>query len=223
MPAKTQKPKATPAKVEEQKPETPAPKTDVKSVAKKQTKKVEKPVENPSETATVEGGDAPVEPGVEDRFKTVLGALDELGVQLKSLRQDISKLHKRANLEIKEATKRAGRRRRAPATKLDENGNPIENKPVSGIVKPTNVSNEMCEFMKQPNGTLLARTEVTKYITGYISEHKLQNPENKREIKADTSLKKLLDITDKDILTYFNLQKYLKVHFPKPIVPEETK
>jgi hypothetical protein len=40
----------------------------------------------------------------------------------------------------------------------------------SGITRPVRVSDEMCSFLSEPVGTLLARTAVTKRITTYIRE-----------------------------------------------------
>ena len=48
----------------------------------------------------------------------------------------------------------------------------------------------------------------------YCKEHNLQNLDDKRIILPDKSLQKLLRIKKSDQLTYFNLQKYMKVHFP---------
>ena len=61
----------------------------------------------------------------------------------------------------------------------------------------------------------MARTEVTKYLTTYIKQHDLQDSANRRKILPDDSLKKLLNVGKEDEVTYFNLQKYMKVHFPK--------
>jgi chromatin remodeling complex protein RSC6 len=72
--------------------------------------------------------------------------------------------------------------------------------------------------MGKPAGTQLARTEVTKFITTYIKQHNLQDSVSKRNINPDAALKSLLAIPDTETLTYFNLQKYMKVHFPKPVV-----
>ena len=83
----------------------------------------------------------------------------------------------------------------------------------SGFAKPTSISKELCDFLQKPIGTEMARTEVTKYLTQYIKEHKLQFEEDKRKIKPDTKLKKLLNLKKDDEVTYFNLQKYMKPHF----------
>ena len=62
-------------------------------------------------------------------------------------------------------------------------------------------------------GTQKARTEVTKFLTQYIKEHDLQNSKNRRNINPDKELTALLHLDQSDSLTYFNLQKFLKVHF----------
>ena len=60
----------------------------------------------------------------------------------------------------------------------------------------------------------MARTEVTREINTYIRAHSLQDKDNGRKIIPDTKLKGLLKIKKGEELTYFNLQKYMKVHFP---------
>ena len=61
----------------------------------------------------------------------------------------------------------------------------------------------------------MSRTEVTKGISAYVKQHDLQNPKNRREIVPNAALRKLLAVPTSETLTFFNLQKYLKVHFPK--------
>ncbi len=87
----------------------------------------------------------------------------------------------------------------------------------SGFAKPSLLSDELCKFVGKPKGSMMARTEVTKYITGYIKEHNLQDPDFKRRIIPDKSLNKLLKVPKNSELTYFNLQTYMKSHFPKPV------
>ena len=52
-------------------------------------------------------------------------------------------------------------------------------------------------------------------VNEYIKTNKLQNQDNKKKISPDKVLTDLLKIKDKDDLTYFSMQKYLKDHFPK--------
>jgi chromatin remodeling complex protein RSC6 len=88
----------------------------------------------------------------------------------------------------------------------------------SGFNKPAPLSSELCKFLGVDKKIEMTRPAVTKMITAYIKEHNLQNPANKREIVPDKKLGKLLSgPTDKDeALSFFNLQKYIKHHFPKP-------
>ena len=69
-------------------------------------------------------------------------------------------------------------------------------------------------LLKLEKGSKMARTEVTQKVNEYIKTNKLQNQDNKK-ISPDKVLSDLLKIKDKDDLTYFSMQKYLKDHFPK--------
>jgi chromatin remodeling complex protein RSC6 len=85
-----------------------------------------------------------------------------------------------------------------------------------GFAVPTIVSEELCNFMKVVPGSLVSRTNVTKKLTDYISENKLQNPENRRQIIPDVVLSSLLGDAAKDaFLTHFTIQKYMNHHFFK--------
>jgi len=88
------------------------------------------------------------------------------------------------------------------------------NAPPSGFQKPLQVSPELQKFLGLSDGELIARTQVTKRINAYCKEHNLQQEEDKRKINPDATLKKLLKVNKSDQLTFFNLQKYLKPHYP---------
>lgn len=88
-------------------------------------------------------------------------------------------------------------------------------RPPSGFVKPTLISNELASFLKVKSGTMMARTEVTKAINAYVREHDLKDKNNGRVIQADSALKNLLRLKKGDELTYFNLQRYMTPHFTK--------
>ena len=85
----------------------------------------------------------------------------------------------------------------------------------SGFVKPASISPELAKFLGVAADTKMARTDVTKMITSYVKEHNLQASDNGRRIMPDSKLKALLNVTDKDEVTYFNLQKFMKHHFVK--------
>ena len=86
---------------------------------------------------------------------------------------------------------------------------------MSGFEKPTAISDELAKFVGEQPGVMLARTAVSKKIHEYVKNNNLQNPTNRRIINPDAKLKKLLNTKGTDELSYFNLQKYLKVHFKK--------
>lgn len=85
----------------------------------------------------------------------------------------------------------------------------------SVFMQPKKISAELAGFLGVTAETLVCRTDATRKIGAYVKEHNLQNPENRREINADAKLTKLFGLTSADKLTYFNLQRYLKPHFPK--------
>ena len=58
----------------------------------------------------------------------------------------------------------------------------------------------------------MARVQVTKLLTEYIKENKLNDENDKRIIVPDKKLSDLLMFHEHEgeVLTYFNLQKYIK-------------
>lgn len=92
-----------------------------------------------------------------------------------------------------------------------------KNTTTSGFLKPVTISSEMAKFTGWDAKDPRSRVEVTKYICDYIKEHDLQNPSDRREIRPDAKLQKLLGVSnDGTALKYYSLQTHLKKHFPKP-------
>ena len=144
---------------------------------------------------------------LESQFEQINTRLAELRALELSIVQDVRTLQKNAVKLMKTVAKRKNKRR-AP-TNSDGKREP------SGFAKPSLISNELCSFLGKPKGSEMARTEVTKFITNYIKDNGLQDPANKRRIVPDKKLAKLLNYdAKKDTVTYFNLQRYMKVHFP---------
>ena len=121
---------------------------------------------------------------------------------IKGLVSHVSKLEKRINRDRKVVEKKLKTKPRRASTGLN------------GFSKPGPVSDELRAFLSMGKDDLIARTEVTKKITTYCQENGLQKESDKRVILADKALSKLLRIPKGEDLTYFNLQKYMKVHFP---------
>ena len=190
--SKTSKVTASPAPVQEP---VPAPVVE--------TPVVDVPVPV-SDTNDQNGG----EPDIRQNFKDLLDKLASQANAIKTLTSEVKRLEKRVTKEFKEAS----RKNKKGTTK--KNTDKPKRAP-SGFAKPSPISNELSSFLGKSSGIEMARTEVTKYITQYIKDHGLQNPDNKRHILPDSKLKNLLNVKDNDEVTYFNLQKYMKHHFPK--------
>jgi chromatin remodeling complex protein RSC6 len=76
----------------------------------------------------------------------------------------------------------------------------------NALQKPVQPSSDLAAVVgSQP----LARSEVVSKIWEYIKRHNLQNPENRREIFADGTLRKIFG---KDKVTMFELNKHLGQH-----------
>ena len=181
----------------------------VKKASKKVVTKVEEPA--PVEPAPVEDVVAPAPEEVVndtpyvDEFAELAKMADSFIAMARSFKQEVQKLEKRVHKEHKALAKKARGKRRRQAD---------PNAPPSGFAKPGPVSDELRKFLKLGKDELIARTEVTKAINAYCKSHDLQNVSDKRKILADAPLRKLLKLNKSDELTFFNLQTYLKVHFP---------
>lgn len=170
--------------------------------------------QTPSQTTTqapVQETVAEVENAWEEKFRNVDASLRQIITLAKNLQNDVKRLQKDYARQQRELTRRRNRRSNRKA-----DGSP---RPLSGFARPTEISDQLAKFLGEKKGTLLARTDVTKRITTYIKDHDLQNPENKRQINADAPLRKLLGLSSADVLTFFNLQKFMKVHFLKKDQP----
>ena len=121
---------------------------------------------------------------------------------MKSRLQRLDKLVAKDRKDLEKKAK--GRRKRV----VDHNAEP------SGFAKPGPISDDLAKFLGVKKGELVARTEVTKGINAYCKKHNLQKEEDKRTILPDAKLSKLLRLKKGDDVTFFNLQKYMKVHFP---------
>ena len=194
--------------------ETPAPDTETKTTATKKkvvkktvAKKEEAPAPAP-EPAPV--AVAPAEEPAEDNSLLEMSSmyfatLQSLAQQINKAKSDYRVLEKKWIREIKQSQKVAKKKRK--------NGN----RAPSGFVKPTRISDELASFLGVEKGVEMARTDVTKEITAYIRAHSLQDKDNGRQINPDAKLKGLLQIGGDDVLTYFNLQKYMSPHFAKSV------
>jgi chromatin remodeling complex protein RSC6 len=130
------------------------------------------------------------------QFQDLQSVVKTLQVNLKVLQKEVVK-ERKENLKLVEKSVKKSQKKRSP----------------SGFAKPAPISKELAHFLGLPEGTELARTDVTTKVIAYVKEHNLQNPEAKTQIVPDAKLKTLLAPADGDIIKFFNLQTYLKKHF----------
>jgi chromatin remodeling complex protein RSC6 len=86
----------------------------------------------------------------------------------------------------------------------------------SGFMKPIKVSEQMRVFLGLDHDEVTRRLDITKKLCEYIKVNNLQNPQDRRNIIPDETLKTLLNINDpKEQLTYYSIQQKLKDHVIK--------
>lgn len=181
-----------------------------KTVAKKQDTPVVEPVAQPpveTTTTTTEVQNvvvaSDVDTSITDSFTEFIARFQGMVSQFSALKTELKNLEKKTVKQLKVVQKLQNKRKRKGT------------RAPSGFVKPSPISNELAQFLGKPEGSEMARTDVTREINKYIRANNLQDKENGRKINPDKQLCQLLKITDDVNLTYFNLQRYMGPHFPK--------
>jgi chromatin remodeling complex protein RSC6 len=85
----------------------------------------------------------------------------------------------------------------------------------NGFNRKQNISDELRAFMGLGAGEQASRSEVTKFLTKYITDKGLKHPENGRQLVLDDTLRALLKPPADVQVTYLNLQKFLSPHYIK--------
>lgn len=184
---------------------TKAPSKPVKKVAKKEVPvPVPVPATEPVVQNTVQEPTVTIESSMTTMLTEFAKNIQALGESLNKMKTEFRVLEKQVLREAKTMDKVNAKRNKNKGSRAP-----------SGFVKPAAITPELAKFLGVAADTKMARTDVTKMITSYVKEHKLQASDNGRRIMPDTKLKALLKVTDKDEVTYFNLQKYMKHHFVK--------
>lgn len=193
-------------------------KSKSKSASKAKTKMVkETPVETPAvvekPAATTETPAAPLveeDQSVEfmNQYNELSSIVSTLLSSLKDVQSQMKNLQKLHAKEVKVLQKKTKKKR---SSRDGKSKNP------SGFTQPTKITDDLAAFLNVEKGTMLPRTEVTKKVNAYIKENGLQWEQNKRHIKPDKKLGKLLNIGKDQELTYFNLQTFLKPHYVKEV------
>jgi chromatin remodeling complex protein RSC6 len=142
---------------------------------------------------------------ISEQFSTINDSLTLFKMEITNIQKVVKNTEKDIKKELKKFKK-------------DNKTNKIKPKRApSGFAKPTKVTKELCAFMNQPEGSEIARTEVTKSLVNYIKEHNLieLGEDCKNKIVPDKKLKDLLGFQDGPLpdLNYFNIQRYMNKHF----------
>jgi chromatin remodeling complex protein RSC6 len=131
-------------------------------------------------------------------FSTLMETTKSLSARMKVLQKEVNK----------------GKRQRRAPQEVDPDAPPR----ISALHKPVAISNELCKFLGFEPDTEHSRRDVTQGINDYIKKYELQDPSNRRfmlltEKPEGLALKALLRDPDQPV-TFFNIQRYLKPHFP---------
>jgi upstream activation factor subunit UAF30 len=129
-------------------------------------------------------------------------SLETIQTEIAALRNDIKNLAKLV--------------RKVKSTQDDPDGEKAKSRAANnGFNRKQEVTPKLREFLGLPEGELISRSEVTKFITKYITEKGLKHPENGRQIVLDEKLSDLLAPPADVKVTYLNIQKFLSPHYVK--------
>ena len=186
-----------------------APVVEKKPKAEKKAKAVVAPTPAPVVEAPVvteaPATEAPVDAStLASKLNDFGSKIQQVTTILSSMKADYKLLEKSVSRELKAASK-------SKKSKKASSGN----RQPSGFVKPSVISDELIKFLGKEAGTMMSRVEVSKGINAYITANNLKDKTSGRQINPDAKLATLLKMGKDEVLTYFNLQKYLKIHFIK--------
>jgi chromatin remodeling complex protein RSC6 len=151
-----------------------------------------------------------------DKFELLITDFAALMDSTKSITARMKVLHKEFNKSSR-STARSRKKSRVAAADAD----PDAPKRSSALQKPVAISNELCKFLSFDLDSEHSRQDVTAAVNMYIKTHNLQDPTNRRFILLDgceeaARLKTLLRDPDQPV-TFFNIQRYLKPHYPMSV------
>jgi chromatin remodeling complex protein RSC6 len=177
-----------------------------KKVMKKADVAVPSAAATPAVTAQPVAADATVaeEKSWQEELKLVQDQLTAIRDAAATALAASKRLERRANRDVKDA-KKGKRKQRAPLAEGEERKPSIFQIPVP-------VSDELSVFLGGGKGNQMSRSQVTKAISAYVKENKLND---KHKVNPNAALRKLLGVKEGDELTIFNMQTYLQPHYIK--------
>lgn len=167
------------------------------------------PAPAPAVVATPAVAEASAQPvadvSLADELKTLQDQLTSIRDSANAALASLKRVAKRAAADIKAAGKK--RKSRSSEGTDGEGAAPKHN----NLLDPVPISDELAAFLGMGKNSTGVRPEITSAMNKYAKDNGLTDG---RKIKANAALKKLLRIDDSVELTIFNLQTYLKPHFP---------
>ena len=145
-----------------------------------------------------------------DSLRAILASLTTESATIKNLIANVRNVLKDVERQTKDYDKLVNKRSRNKGEKK------VSDAP-SGITKPVPISDDLAVFLGVAPGTLVPRNEVTKGVSAYVRQHELYDPTNRQKFSFANKpegkvLFKLLGEPE-EVVTYFNLQRYLKSHY----------
>lgn len=163
------------------------------------------------ETAPVENKAAPARPDPLAEVEALKGRLQEAIVSVKAQKARLVEMGRDMVTLVEGLVKDTNQVLRKNLRRKRRTGSNTN----SGFMKPKPVSNELCEFLNKPTGTLMSRTDVTRAICEYVKVNELRRPDNKRVIIPDARLASLLRMEKDETMTYIHLQSKISHLFIK--------
>lgn len=197
------------------------------TVSKKAKKTTKKEAEAKTETESSTDKDAPVVGEKEEFWNTVEREMNQEYMDFEkefvSFASEIRKLETRLN-QMKAMAKVMHKNNHKRFKNLSRPVISMEKKKAKktkrdGFSKPEMISNELEKFLKSDcksndiTNSMIARNQVTKYLTKYITEHDLKDKVHANKINPDEKLKKLLSAQEDDVITWSTIHKYTKHHY----------
>jgi phage gpG-like protein len=145
----------------------------------------------------------------EKEFASFASEIRKLETRLNQMKSMAKVMHKNNQKRFKNLSRPviSMERKKAKKTKRD------------GFSKPEMISNELEKFLKSDcqskniNNSMIARNEVTKFLTKYITENDLKDKVHANKINPDEKLKRLLSAQEDDVITWSTIHKYTKHHY----------
>ena len=107
-------------------------------------------------------------PSITEQFSSVLNTLSSFKSTISMLSAQVKALEKSVKKQMKQLEREAQKNKNKG------------NRKASGFAVPSKISKDLCKFMGKPEGSEMARTEVTKYIIQYIKNNNLPDKKNKK-------------------------------------------